>query len=74
MDLLAWWLCWMTLPFSLLHHLSETAKARLLWTGLFDFIWVLEIWLGEMLFAVRRVIDIGSLTMLLPVQVMMLKR
>jgi hypothetical protein len=43
-------------------------------TGLFDFIWVLEIWLGEMLFAVRRVIDIGSLTMLLPVQVMMLKR
>jgi hypothetical protein len=28
MDLLAWWLCWMTLPFSLLHHLSETAKAR----------------------------------------------
>lgn len=64
----------MTLPFSLLHHLSETAKARLLWTGLFDFIWVLEIWLGEMLFAVRRVIDIGSLTMLLPVQVMMLKR
>ncbi|WP_247645038.1 hypothetical protein [Brucella pituitosa] len=30
MDLLAWWLCWMTLPFSLLHHLSETSKARLL--------------------------------------------
>ena len=63
----------MTLPFSLLHHLSETAKARLLWTGLFDFIDVFGGWFRVMLFAVCRVIDIGSLTMLLPVQVIMLK-
>jgi len=57
-------------PFSLLHHLSETAKARLLWTGLFDFIDVFGGWFRVMLFAVRRVIDTQSITMLLTLQVM----
>jgi hypothetical protein len=74
MDLLASWLCWMTLPFSLLHHLSETVKARLLCTGLFDFIDVFGGWFRVMLFAVGGVIDSGSITMLLTVQVMMLMR
>jgi len=53
---------------------QKRQKPGCLCTGLFDFIWVLEIWLGVMLFAVCRVIDSGWITMLLTVQVMMLMR
>jgi hypothetical protein len=53
---------------------QKRQKPGFLCTGLFDLLYVFGGWFRVMFFAVRRVIDIGSITMLLTVQVMMLMR
>ena len=52
----------MTLPSSLLHHLSEAGKSRLLMHRAFWFALGFGAWLRVMLFAVCRVIDTQSIT------------
>ncbi len=53
---------------------QKRQKPGFLCTGLFDFIDVFGGWFRVMLFPVCRVIDSGSITMLLTVQVMMLMK
>ncbi|PQZ40244.1 hypothetical protein CQ059_13190 [Brucella pseudogrignonensis] len=64
--------CPLSLPALVIYQKRQ--KPGLLMHRAFWFALCFWLWLRGMLFAVRRVIDSGSITMLLTVQVMMLMR